>query len=95
MTMYVVAHKLHEEVKTHFPELTDRQIWTIVKLCKMSRRYCRSNAAFNNAMNVVFEGIAEFKEVQKINPKDGTSYPGLSIRVKGKDTEIESNESED
>ncbi len=80
--------ELYEEFKKNFPELTFEQLWSIVKLCKMVRLRCRSNIAFNNAFNIIFQGRAEFKEVRK-ERKDGTSYMGLSIIMNGKEFNME------
>lgn len=81
MSMYDSAEKLKEELKELFPNgLTFRQVWFIVKICKAVRLYCRSNIAFNNFMNSTFKGIAEFRQVERQDPK-GNIYPGLSVRM--------------
>ena len=81
MTMYDSADKLREEFKELFPnELSLRQIWFFVKICKAARLYCRSNVAFNNFMNSLFRGVAEFKHVQKQDSK-GIGYTGLEIKM--------------
>jgi hypothetical protein len=82
MSMYEVASEIKSSYKDEIKELTGRQIWLMVRLAKMVRRYCRSNVAFNNAMNTVFKDVAVFKVVAKLK-KDGTTYDGLSIDVKG------------
>lgn len=81
MTMYDSADKLREEFKELFPNgLSFRQIWFVVKLCKAVRLYCRSNVAFNNFVNSVFRGTAEFKDVPK-QDAHGKGYTGLEIRM--------------
>lgn len=81
------AHSLKPEVQKNFPNLTFDQIWTLVKLSKMVRLRCRNNTAFNNAFNTMFEGIAEFRNVQKTR-SDNTTYSGLSIKMNGKEQDI-------
>ena len=55
-------------------------LWAISIFAKHCRKYCRTNAAFNNFMNRIFSH-ARFKQVQKIG-KDGVGYPGLEITIK-------------
>ena len=81
MNMYDTSEKLREEFKGIFKDgMSPRQIWWVVKMTKAARLYCRSNVAFNNFMNSVFDGIAKFEQVEKEN-KEGNKYMGLSIRV--------------
>lgn len=81
MTMYDSAGKLREEFKDLFPNgLGLRQIWFIVKMCKAARLYCRNNVAFDNFMNAVYRGIAEFRQVSKQDAQ-GKGYTGLEIRM--------------
>lgn len=61
--------------------MTPRQLWAIVKFSKYCRTYARNNAAFNNLANRVFPG-AQFRQVQKTT-RDGRSYPGLQITLRG------------
>ena len=72
----------HKNFHTVFPkEFTLEELWTIVKLCKHVRLRCRSNVAFNNFFNALFEECATFTQVTK-HHADGTSYPGLEIKLK-------------
>ncbi len=81
MTMYDSAGKLREEFKELFKEgMTPRQVWWVVKMMKSARMYCRSNTAFNNFMNMVFKGVAEFRQVPK-QDSQGDKYTGLEIRM--------------
>jgi hypothetical protein len=81
MTMYDSANKLREEFKELFKEgMTPRHVWWVVKMMKSARLYCRSNIAFNNFMNTVFRGVAEFKQVSKLDSQ-GKEYNGLEIRM--------------
>jgi hypothetical protein len=81
MSMYDSAEKLRKEFKELFGnDMTPRQIWFIVKMMKSARLYCRSNVAFNNFMNSVFRGIAEFRQVPKQDAQ-GKGYTGLEIRM--------------
>lgn len=81
MTMYDLAGKLREEFKELFKEgMTPKQVWWVVKMMKSARMYCRSNAAFNNFMNMIFEGTAEFRQVSK-QDSQGKVYTGLEIRM--------------
>lgn len=57
---------LKSELAEQFPDLTLRQLWTIVKLVKRVRKFARNNAAFNNLMNRLFPDF-EFREVKKDN----------------------------
>ena len=81
MSMYDSAGRLREEFKELFPEeLSLRQIWLFVKICKAARLYCRNNVAFNNFMNAVFRDIAEFRQVQKQDVQ-GKGYRALEIKM--------------
>jgi len=79
--MYESARILKKEFEEVFGgELNERQLWFIVNVAKGVRRYCRSNAAFNNYFTSIFGDIAEFKQVVK--HRDGKSYEGLRIVMK-------------
>ncbi len=81
MSMYDSAGKLREEFKELFKDrMTPKQVWWVVKMMKSARMYCRSNVAFNNFMNAVFRGVAEFKQVHKQDDQ-GRGYTGLEIRM--------------
>ncbi len=81
MSMHDSAEKLKEEYKELFKsELTFDQLWWIVKMMKAARLYCRSNVAFNNFLNSVFRGVAQFKQVEK-EGSGGNKYMGLSIKM--------------
>lgn len=68
---------LKSELAEQFPDLTLRQVWTIVKLSKRIRQRARNNAAFNNLMNRLLPNF-EFREV----PKDNKWGKGLQITDK-------------
>ena len=77
-------------------ELTVQQLWALVKLSKRVRKFCRSNAAFNNAFSRIFPN-AQFRQVTKTFPpghfKAGQTYLGLQITVNGQTVdETESDE---
>ncbi len=62
-----------EQLKKDFEEafggkMTFRQLWFIVKCCKVCRKFARSNAAFNNLFNSIFRGVATFRQVDKTVP---------------------------
>ncbi len=81
MSMYDSAEKLREESKELFKDgLSFRQLWWIVKMMKAARMYCRSNVAFNNFMNAVFKGTAQFRQVEREGP-GGNKYMGLAIKM--------------
>ena len=81
MAMYDSAEKLREEFKELFKDgLNFRQLWWVANMCKAVRLYCRSNVAFDNFMNSVFRGMAEFKQVHKQDAQ-GNGYIGLEIKV--------------
>jgi hypothetical protein len=92
MAMYDTAEKLHEECKELFPDngtlstqqLSQRQLWFIVKVAKGARLYCRTNTAFNNFFNSIFQGVARFRQVEKTKP-GGDTYEGLFIEMAGSD----------
>lgn len=84
---------LKKELNEQFKDLTPRQMWAIVKLCKWVRLRARNNSAFNNVFNNIFRDSGfSFREVTKTK-KDGTTYPGLQISLNGQVDE--NNESED
>ncbi len=62
-------------------KITFRQLWWIIKLVKIVRKYARSNSALYNLFNELFNSVATFKEVTKTKD-DGTAYPGLEITMK-------------
>lgn len=81
MGMYESAEKLREERKELFKDgLSFRQVWFIVKMMKAARLYCRSNVAFNNFMNALFQGTAKFRQVER-EGLGGKKYMGLSITM--------------
>lgn len=69
------------EVAEVLGQLTVRQLWVLVKICKTVRLRCRNNKAFNNYFGRIFP-YASFDEVTKFK-EDGSSYPGLQITVGG------------
>ena len=81
MSMYESEEKLRTEYKELFKDgLAFRQLWWVVKMMKAARRYCRSNTAFNNFMNSVFSGTAQFRQVE-VEGLGGNKYPGLAIKM--------------
>lgn len=81
MSMYDSAGKLREEFKELFKDgMTPRQVWWVVKMMKSARLYCRNNVAFNNFMNSIFGGVAEFRQVLK-RDEQGREYTGLEIKM--------------
>lgn len=83
--------QLKDTIKKEFKdEFTAGQLWAITKLCKHVRLRARNNSAFNNLFNSLFDN-ATFRQVTKTK-KDGSTYPGLSIRVN--DQEISEEEEE-
>lgn len=90
MAMYDTAEKLRAERKELFPDdgmlttkgMTQRQVWFIVKVAKGARLYCRTNVAFNNFFNSIFQGVARFRQVEKTKP-GGDTYEGLQIIMEG------------
>ena len=81
MNMHESAEKLREESKELFKDgLTFRQLWWVVKMMKAARLYCRSNIAFNNFMNSVFSGTAQFRQVER-EGLAGKKYPGLAVKM--------------
>ena len=79
-----------------FPEgnITNRQLWFLVRFAKFARKRCVSNVAFNNAANEIFGDVASFREVTKTK-KDGTKYPGLKITMKDESKQEPEQEEED
>ena len=81
-----VGPQLAQEFKDKFqgPDtpagLSVDQIWTITKLCKLIRRSCRSNAAFNPCMELVFPGF-KFQQYDtgNRNSRTGKMIQGLKI----------------
>lgn len=65
--MFNPEQQLKSELAEQFPDLTLRQLWTIVKLVKRVRKFARNNTAFNNLMNRLFHNNFEFSEVKKDN----------------------------
>ncbi len=81
MSMYESAGKLREESKELFKDgLSFRQVWWVVKMMKVARLYCRSNVAFNNFMNDVFQGVSKFRQVER-EGNDGKKYVGLAVTM--------------
>ena len=81
MSMHESAEKLKVEYKELFKDgLTFRQLWWVIKMMKTARFYCRGNVAFNNFMNSVFEGIAQFRQVER-EGFAGKKYPGLAVKM--------------
>lgn len=78
-----ILRKNFDEV---FPDgMDERQLWWITKFAKTVRKFARTNVAYNNLCNALFEGKAVFKDVNKFDSVKQKSYTGLSITVKGKD----------
>ncbi len=81
MSMYDSAEKLREERNELFKDgLSFRQVWWIVKMMKAARLYCRSNTAFNNFMNSVFDKAVKFRQIERESP-DGKKYMGLMVTM--------------
>lgn len=94
MSNYEKAKMLRKHFDEAFPDgMSERQMWFLVKYAKTVRKFARSNAALNNLSNMLFEGIAKFKEVDKVD-KSGKPYKGLSITIKTKDGEVRGSESD-
>lgn len=100
--MYVKQHytttaaEIGAELIGGMGTLTARQLWLIVRLCKLARRSCRHNTAFNAAMSAAFP-YARFRQVTKTNAA-GRSYPGLQITItdaNGIDTAEDENETDE
>lgn len=73
--------KIESALKEALGEKPDTQaLWAISMLAKHCRKYCRSNAAFNNFMNRIFPH-ARFEQVMKVD-KEGEKYQGLEIIIK-------------
>lgn len=73
--------KIESALKEALGEKPDsRALWAISMFAKHCRKYCRSNAAFNNFMNRLFPH-SHFRQVQKID-KEGIEYSGLEITIK-------------
>lgn len=80
-------------------KLTAQQLWAIVRFAKHARRYCRSNAALNNALNRMFPH-ASFRQVTKTRtaprfPGDSLTYPGLEITIRATGESATEEESEE
>lgn len=60
-------------------KLTAEQLWLLTKFAKYVRLRARNNAAYNNFASRVFP-YATFRQVNK-ERADGSTYPGLSIKV--------------
>lgn len=60
-------------------KITFRQLWWIIKLVKIVRKFARSNTALYNLLNEMFRGIATFKEVKKASDRKFTN--GLSYMI--------------
>ena len=75
-----VAPLLAKEFKDKFETINVDQIWAIVKLAKLIRRSCRSNAAMNPCMEIVFPGyrFAQY-DTGKRNSRTGQPILGLKI----------------
>jgi len=81
MAMYhSVAPQLAQEFKDKFGDLSVEQIWVVVKLAKLVRRSCRSNAALNPCLGIVFPGF-KFDQYNtgKINSRTKKPIMGLKI----------------
>jgi hypothetical protein len=79
--MYESAGKLREESKELFKDgLSFRQVWWVVKMMKAARLYCRTNIAFNNFMNNIFQGTAKFRQVER-EGVGGKKYMGLAVTM--------------
>lgn len=66
-------------------KLNENEIWTMVKFCKVIRRSCRHNTAFNGAFSAAFP-YASFRQVSKTimnGPRKGQTYMGLQVTVNG------------
>lgn len=76
-----VAPQLANEFAAKFDKpLTVEQIWAIVKLAKLVRRSCRSNAALNPCLGIVFPGF-KFQQYDtgKVNSRTHKPIMGLKI----------------
>jgi hypothetical protein len=83
--------ELKDTIEKAFKEpFTASQLWALTRLAKYVRLRARNNNAFNNLFNSLFDN-ATFRQVTKTK-KDGSTYPGLSIRVN--DQEISEEEEE-
>lgn len=71
------------EFEKEFGQLTLRQLWLLTVFAKNARLRCRNNTAFNNMANTAFP-YATFRQITKTK-QDGTTYPGLSIVIKGQE----------
>ena len=81
MSLSDSTERLREESKELFKDgLSFRQVWWIVKMMKAARLYCRSNVAFNNFMNMIFNGTAKFRQVER-EGLDGKKYMGLAVTM--------------
>lgn len=83
MSNYEKAKLLRKHFDEAFPDgISLRQVWFLVKYAKTVRKFARSNAALNNLSNVLFDGIASFKEIDKVDKISGRPYKGLVITLK-------------
>lgn len=75
-----IAPGLAQEFKDKFGDLDVNQVWTIVKLAKLVRRSCRSNAALNPCLELVFPGF-KFQQYDtgNRNSRTGKMIQGLKI----------------
>ena len=69
-----------EAFEKEFGQMTESQLWVLVKFAKHVRQRARNNSAFNNYVNRIFP-YASFREVTKTKD-DGTTYPGLDISIR-------------
>lgn len=75
-----VAPILAKEFASKFGDLNVDQIWTIVKLVKLARRSCRSNAALNPCLEIAFPGYRFSQyDTGKINTRTHRPIMGLKI----------------
>ncbi len=75
-----IAPILAQEFQDKFGELSVEQIWSIVKLVKLARRSCRSNAALNPCLEIVFKGFRFSQyDTGKRNTRTGRPIQGLKI----------------
>lgn len=77
---HAVAPQLAVEFKEKFGSLDVNQIWAIVKLAKLIRRSCRSNAAMNPCMEIVFPGF-KFQQYDTKNRNSRTGKPIMGLKI--------------
>lgn len=96
-----VAKQVIEDAFGPIENLTPKQIWALVKICKNVRLRCRNNNAFNNYFNGIFGTKYSFNTVTKTRPKrfypgQTEPYPGLEIKnVKTREVVKSSDTNED